>query len=554
MPDWNISRFNFDRAVPDDRFERVSVKLVDERRNTPPATVDIWAGKRYIVGVAGSSDGSVTSWNAELTPAQSGLSGDLRGRIAEVVVPDPSVSLQNPTITNNFFIFSDKPTDDGGAGADRRQDMVNLFRDGSQALVLKWDDTASGGSGDWVTDWKVDTDFARTTGSPWHPVRFFRNITGATGIPNQAIEAVYLWKQRIGFPIFTDPANGNQIAPASRGAWLWITFPYPRDDPPNTGNQYGKNRAFPFVDTFNLSRNHLGEVGWNRGVNSEDLGAISSMTFKMKLAMFKSVDDSEIILGKANIPMIFWALDRNDRIYFQEFTQRVNNAWEQHTIPVGPRAPQNLYNSRISELATFLGHKLPNFDFFLLEREFVGIQFDWRFVKGMGWFMKDGYDEQGLYAAVFDSYLGQIYQSIEQAGFNIVQGIQDIFNLTVTRRTTDNVVTDHTTIALDELHFDKELYALSDKTTVTTIPRVILERDETQDDYLDATAKAEAISFRKTFFPQFWFIRELGQRFTVTGPRVPGGTLELVASEVKHIIDGDGYFMEVFGIRKFVLT
>jgi len=272
MPDWNISRFNFDRAVPNDRFERVSVKLVDERRNTPPGLGDVfWAGKRYIVGVAGSSDGNVSSWNAELTPAQSGLSGDLRGRIAEVVVPDPSISIQNPTITNKFFIFSDKPTDDGGAPPNRRQDVVNLFADGSQAKVLVWDDTASGGSGDWIDEWRVDNDFNLTSGSPWHPVRSFSLVEGATGIPNQAIQATYLWKQRIGLPIFSNFADGNQIAPASRGAWLWITFPYPRDDGINTGNQYGKNRAFPFVDTFNLTRNHLGQIGWNRGVDSEEV-------------------------------------------------------------------------------------------------------------------------------------------------------------------------------------------------------------------------------------------------------------------------------------------
>jgi len=258
--------------------------------------------------------------------------------------------------------------------------------------------------------------------------------------------------------------------------------------------------------------------------------------------------------------MIFWALDRNDRIYFQEFTQRVNNAWEQHTIPIGPRAPQNLYNSRIDELVTFFGHILPNFDFFLLEREFVGIQFDWRFVKGMGWFMKDSYDEQGLFATSVFTYWQQVTQFADQGFSQFVAYWLKRATGTLAERSTD-FVTDHTTIALDELHFDKELYALSSKTTVSTIPRVIVERDETQDDYLDATAKAEAISTRKTFFPQFWFIRargdvrlKLGQRFKVKGPRVPGGELELVASEIKHVIDGDGYFMEVFGIRKFVLT
>jgi len=561
MPDWNISRFDFDRTIPDDRFQRISVKMVDERSNSPPLNITLWNGKRIIVGVDGSTDGSVTSWNSVplfddngRLPDQSGLSGDLRGRIAEAVIRDiPSFSVQ--------WRFSDKPTDDGGTPPNRRQDMINIFDESGQAKVLVWDDTATGGAGDWQTDWIVGADFAKTTGSPWHPVHEFQLVEGATGIPDQAIQATYLWKQKTGFPIFVDPVNGTGIAPASRGAWLWITFPYPRDAVGGgRGNQYGENRRFPFVDTFNMTRNHKGQVGWNRGVDSEDLGAMSSVTFKLKLGIFKSPDDTELIVGKANIPMVFWALDRNDRIYFQEFTQRVNNAYEQHTIPIGPRAPQSLYTSRIEELATFLGHILPNFDFFLQEREFTGAQFDWRFVKGMGWFMKDGYDEQGLYAAVFDSYLGQIYQSVEQAGFNIAQGIQDILNLTVTTRTTDNVVTDHTTIALDELHFDKELYALSSKTAVSVEPRVILERDETQDDYNDATAKAQAIDARKQFFPQFWFMRargdvrlKLGLEFQVTGPRVFNPPLDLVCAEVKHIIDGDGYFMEIFGIRKFVL-
>jgi hypothetical protein len=257
--------------------------------------------------------------------------------------------------------------------------------------------------------------------------------------------------------------------------------------------------------------------------------------------------------------MVFWAVDRNDRIYFQEFTQRVNNAWEQHTIPIGPRAPQNLYNSRISELMDFLGHKLPSFDFFLPEREFTGVQFDWRFVKGMGWFYKDSYDEQGLYATSVFSYWEQLTQFLDQA---VAQGVQFWFKKLTGQpvEPSTDLIIDHSIIALDELHFDKELYALSSKVRVSDNPRIILERDETQDDYNDATAKSQAIDARKEFFPQFWFMRargdvrmKLGQRFEIDGPRVSGGPVELVCSEVKHIIDGDGYFMEVFGIRKFVL-
>jgi len=557
MPDWNITRFNFDRNIPDDRFERVSVKWVDERANSPPSDSDTWTGKRYIVGIANSTDGNVTAWasvdlfddNGRL-PSQTGILGDLRGRIAECVILDiPAFTVQ--------WRFSDKPTDDQAASPDRRQDSINLWEEGNNAKVMKWDDS---GIGDWDTDWIVTTNHAETSGSPWHPVKQLTVVEGATGIPNQAIQARYLWKQKIGLPFFTDP-TGSIIADASRGAWMFITFPLPRDDVGGgRGNQYGEDLRFPFVDTFNLTRNHKGNIGWNNGVDSEDLGAISSITFKLKLGLFRTVDDSELILNQANLPMVFWAVDRNDRIYFQEFTQRVNNAWEQHTIPIGPRAPQNLYNSRISELLTFLGHKLPNFDFFLPEREFTGVQFDWRFVKGMGWFYKDSYDEQGLYATSVFTYWQQLSQFLSQGVAQTVQFWFKKFTGQPVGPSTDLII-DHSVIALDELHFDKELYALSSKVRVSDNPRIILERDETQDDYNDATAKSQAIDVRKEFFPQFWFMRargdvrmKLGQKFEIDGPRVSGGPVELVCSEVKHIIDGDGYFMEVFGIRKFVFT
>ncbi len=291
------------------------------------------------------------------------------------------------------------------------------------------------------------------------------------------------------------------------------------------------------------------------------MGAISSITFKLKLGKFRSIypDDGELIDGFANEPMVFWAIDRADKVFVQEFKQRVNNAWEQHTIPVGPRAPQSLYNSRIDELESIFGHTLPNFDFFLPEREFNGVIFDWRFLKAFGVFMKNSYDDQGLYASVYDQWFANSIEAIEQALHKAGKYIQNAIQ-GKPQEPSINFITDHTRIAMDELHFDKELYVTSSDVALPN-PRVTMERDETQDDYLDAKAKSEAIDARKEFFPQFWFITargdvrmKLGQTFIIQGPRVPGGFLELVCSEVKHRIDTDGYFMEVFGIRKFVFN
>jgi len=552
MVDYNISRTLFDRPNSQNRFARISVKVVEGRSNTPIALGFRYDGQRIIVGVAGSNNGNVISWNAERsanTPIgdQSSLS-NLRGRIAEFV-GDPF----------NVWVFSDEPFDD--QGSPRRQDSVNNMQ---EAEILKWDDTALG---DWVPDWNLainpsDANFP----SPFHPVQNLGLTTGATGIANQAIQATFFFKRQGIEPVFEAPSppNGAPENVASRGAWLSFWFPFPRI--PNIhgaiGHEFGFDRSFPYLDTFNLTRTHLGSVGWNFGQESEDLGTVSAKKFKLKFEIFQSGDDSKLAFGYAEMPMVYWAMDKFDRMYFQEFTHDRNGSWQQHTIPVGPRAPSAVHNSRIDELYVepIFGHILPNFDFFLPEREFSGIEFDWRFVKAWGIFWKDSYDAQGLYTGNFDDWWEQLTQFATQLGYNLFdEFVNNFFGQNETDDKTIFAIVDHTKLALDELNYVKELYTLSSKTTIVD-PRVILERDESIFDYNIGTAKSVAISLRKTFFPQMQFIRargdvrmKLGQRFTVTGPRVPGGTQELVCSEVKHIIDSDGYFMEVFGIRKFVL-
>ncbi len=546
MADYNITRFNFDREVPNNNFERVSVKMVDFRLNGPPTSVSLWENKRYICGIEGSDDGDMV-----------GVFVGHRGEIAEFT-GDPLNGL------THVWHFSDPPIDTG-SGSTRQQDSVNYLPD---ATVLVWDDSANGGNGDWIEQWNVNelggpgvpADAGKSAGSPFHPVKEYGLVTGATGIPDQAIEARYDWKtDGAGLGILTDPVNGNIRNLASRGAWLSFLFPYPRVPTGSgpIGNAFGLDRQFPFLDTFNLTRTSDGQIGWNLPNRAaEDLGSISSITFKLKLGQFRSTDDSELINGFANEPMVFWAIDRADRVFVQDFTQRVNNAWEQHTIPVGPRAPQSLYNSRINELEIVFGHILPNFNFFLPEREFSGVLFDWRYLKGFGVFMKTQYDDQGLYSAVYDQWFANSIEALEQALHKAGQYIQNAIQ-GIPQEPSLNFITDHTKIALDELHFDKELYVTSSDTQLSN-PRVTLERDETQDDYLDARAKAEAIDARKEFFPQFWFITargdvrlKLGQKFVLDGPRVPNAPLELVCSQVKHRIDTDGYYMEIFGVRKF---
>lgn len=553
--DYNITRTLFDRPNSQNRFARISVKVVDRRSNIPIPVGQRYDGLRIIVGITGSTNASVVGWNVQAVNSeaggnQTGLVGDLRGRIAEFVSGE------------NVWVFSDKPMDDQAVfPAIRRQDTVTLMQQGS---ILKWNVS---GIGDWISDWDLAssaTDAEKS--SPFHPCRTLGITKGATGIDSQAIQATFYFKRNGIVPPFEDPSapNGAIENVASRGAWLSFWFPFPRIPTPHgsIGHEYGQNLSFPYLDTFNLSRTHEGDVGWNFGLESEDLGTISAISFKLKFEIYQSGNDSKLAFGYADMPMIFWAVDKFDRIYFQEFTHERNGSWQKHTIPVGPRSPQAVHNSRIDELIQepVFGHTLPFLDFFLPERSFSGIEFDWRVVKGWGIFWKDPYDSSGLYTANFDDWWKQMLQFGTQLGYNLFdEFVNNFYGQNTKPDKTLFAIVDHTKLALDELHFVKELYTLSSKTAITD-PRIILERDESINDYNQGTAKSQAIALRKTFFPQFQFIRargdvrmKLGQTFTVIGPRVPGGSQELVCSEVKHIIDSDGYFMEVFGVRKFVL-
>jgi len=81
-----------------------------------------------------------------------------------------------------------------------------------------------------------------------------------------------------------------------------------------------------------------------------------------------------------------------------------------------------------------------------------------------------------------------------------------------------------------------------------------------ENDYENLKAIARAHRERREFYPIHTTITAvgdpriaLGKKFTIVGPRVPGGTKDLVCAEVTHRIDSHGYNMDIVGIRKFVL-
>ena len=525
MLDWNIARTLYDREQPDDYFDRFSVKWVTRISNDEPTSAERFDGQHILVG--DNPTGAFAGHAHQICHYNREDDGGIIKKFSETAI----------------FVA-------GSSGVDEVADIVMDLSDGK---VKKFNGTT------FVTVWSLDRDdtFTPFNSSPFHLVRQIERITGSTGIPEQAIEFFFEWGAPP--PFTTDARNFS-----SNGMWWHMIFPFPRETSDHGNNQigheFGSNKNFPMVNTTNLDRNKDGLIGWHRGLLSEDMGRMSAFRFKLKTALFRTQigdPDPELALGKADLPMVFWAMDKFDRVYFHEFTQRFNNQWQSQSIPIGFGAAQEIYHSRIDEYATIFGLRLP-FNFFIPEREFTGVEFDWRFVKMMGVFYKEVYDSSGLYIASSQKILRDILELFTQLANETLVALQGIL-VNKPNPISANLIIRHATLAIDEIYFEKELYASSNLTSVDD-PRVEIVREEAEQDYLNTRALAGAAKARAQFFPQQWNLTatgdvrlKFGQRFKVRSSRVPGGEQEMVVSEIKHTINSDGYFNEIYAIRKFVI-
>ena len=180
-------------------------------------------------------------------------------------------------------------------------------------------------------------------------------------------------------------------------------------------------------------------------------------------------------------------------------------------------------------------------------------------------FYKYGYNSEGMYVAnQFPDYVKNIAEQTAGKLFPFVA------NLAIPGQSynPDDLLIEHAKIAVDEFHFEKQLFANSDDEKIPD-GRTKLDHDAGEVDYLNLKGKAIASRERKKFVEQAWFMQahgdvriRFGEKFTARGPRVPNppligqefGEQDLICNEVKHIIDSDGYMVQLTGKRKFILT
>jgi len=512
MPDWNFARILNDIPDHTNRFKIVTGKFVVRQTNTPPTGRELHDGRRFLVGTSPTGDfaGESNKVAEYVRNVQKGISA--------------------------HWEFSDAPVNG---------DTITNMETGE---IWRYN------SG-WTVAWTVATNNDKPT--CFHIVKSGRLVKDSSGIPGHAVEYRYNWKDAL--------AGQDDQNRSSRGAWYGEFFPIPYNDAStvNLGGLYGGDGTSfpgnPYLNHINLNQAPNGLTGWNRGSISENQGRISEHKFKINLGIWRTTDETAKSKGKANIPMVYARLDNNGRWFFQDYTIPENSQWHPMSIRLPPVGPTNLYFNRLDELAEVLGYTIP-FDFFIPEKEFTGVRYEWKRNNFWCTFMKQTYNNTGMYMGNYRNVVDSFVEAGTQVFGDILEFVDAVFTGGDTSTFTSVTSTiDHTTIAVCQQHYVKEGYAIWPQ-TVQASPRFKLIHLEQETDYNTALAKAESEYVESNFFPNERHVGitgdadiRYGQLITETGDRVTGGTLESVCANNKEIIDNKGYNQELYLVRKYVV-
>lgn len=523
--DWNFVRANYDRKDWNNEFENVTQKWVTRQSNTQPNGAELFHGQRILVGSSGTLAGWTIAGNAPVD-GNGVLVNSVANKIAQLDLVDPVFS--QFAGSGGVWKISSAPVNN------------DIVTDLASNRILRFNGSS------WVSGWSHTANFDKT--SPIHPFKEMYYTNSPDGTPNQAIEFEWDWNSFV-------TTGGSGLNAPCKGAWLNFWFPFPRLALNGTqiGQGFGGTSApRGTFDTDNMELSRLGLRGWNRGTASEDMGRVNAIAMKLRLRG-KTYDDSDVTFGIANMPMLFWAVDLFDRVFFYKFTLKKIGSWEDVIIPFGRRAGQNLYVNRINEVIDIAGWA-PIGQLNLKQKEHIGVTFDWNFVKGFGiqWLKK--YDESERYNINLGSEAGDGWDSLLQIGANIILKSNEI-----TLATDVNFAIRKSFLGISDLRFIKELYVNSEDANVSDARTEVINR-ETEIDYNSAKLVAQGYRERTKFFPQTIHIRsfgdvrlKVGHRFLIVGDKVPSGQQEMVIQSVKHIIDGTSYKTEIEAKRKFVL-
>lgn len=202
------------------------------------------------------------------------------------------------------------------------------------------------------------------------------------------------------------------------GAWLSFRFPFPvttYNGGEVVGQLYGgtADRKVPSLDLGNSTYTTTGKVGYNHD-DSEDLGAISSVDFYMKIdysyvvpagSKYRGKTPSSTIFLEGNFPMRMFLFDGSDHVVVQDFVINFNRTWQDISLPI---SGFSLYRGRRAKSINALANVIPPKDL-----EYIDV-FDAYDVKLMCICTKDSYDEHGRYSPATNMWQGGINPLLPQ--------------------------------------------------------------------------------------------------------------------------------------------
>lgn len=516
--DINIVNPNYDRTKPTDEFESIATKDFDHLVNDPSAipVAEIHMGKRALVGTAP-------------TGAFAGHANQI-AQYFDNGIDVPVWKFSRNPVTNE--IINDRRQTGFSAG-------LNVG-----ARQLRWDGTA------WVAHWgfNVTDAGAQTSGkraSAFHPVESISLVPGPDNVPNTAVQFVFNWNDT---GTTTHGKIGRIQNRASRWAGFSLRIPIvPRAQGLRTVGDLMKT---PTLDFENLSRNLKDNAvaNYNSGILTEDLSTLRGIAGKLNFD-FRDASDN-MVNGFADMTARFWFRDLQDHRVYTDTTIRVSSEFVPFHVDVGPDAHMQLHDDRTSELYKAFGITFPH-NFFIKEKEYSGIVFDWRHVKEMGVMFMGSYDQNTFYTGAEGNFLDKLAAVLAQ----IFDPLRILLGQPYTPA---NYIVDVCKLKVAELRFKKDAIVLSSDIKVSDARAKIVNASNHFDYVTMKNGIAEGELQRAQHYPQWTPIDaypdvrlRIGQNFVAQGARWQGSPRTMVCAEYTLHEGENGVRMQVLGYNKF---
>ena len=427
--------------------------------------------------------------------------------------------------SGDFSSFTNKPIQYDGSSwkvikEPDTDDQIAVLHDGYN---YKWSGSA------WTNDYTVDK-----SNDCFHPMHTVGNSQGMATLVNGGTspDTNYGYASAVHYEYRYTPASAwlgwlftvpNYY---SIGAWACFRFPFPSNSysSQTIGSKFGgdSNSNYEPV-TFDPTNMHVlpnGKTGFNQS-NSKELGTCDSLKFLAKLKWFYNSGGNEVPRGwSADYKMRCTCYDTSDNVVVQDFTIAFDDNWEEIVLPI---SGFKIYRARASKRWGNIASNL-----IVPELEVTEI-FEWKNLRLVSIQTQDAYDDEGRFDPLANRY-GEIMQ---------------------------NPIEMCVRLSIDNLHFGKQLLAVSGTDTTRNIEPKFLERPTTTNyrqletdvqsqeliekfRYQAFDIEGEGICDPNLKFGYSFYLKDDKLVNLTDKPTNTPNTIKLVAKKIEYTINGTG--------------